>query len=166
MECTRLAEALDLKTSEIDDCAQGIVAELAAEGLPLELRQLEGSWQLCTATRYAPVIRRALEIKRNIPLSAAAMEVLAIIAYNQPVSRSFLEQVRGVDSASVVNSLVDKALVEEAGRMDLPGRPIAYRTTAGFLRCFGLTSLSQLPVIAQDPVDAQGEPEEQLTFQQ
>lgn len=165
MEATRLAEALDIRTAEIDDCAEGISAELHAEGLPLELRRLEGSWQLCTATQYAPVIRKALEIKRNIPLSAAAMEVLAIIAYNQPVSRSFLEQVRGVDSSSVVVSLVDKGLVEEAGRMDLPGRPIAYRTTAGFLRCFGLASLGDLPVITEDQEEpVPEEPEEQLSF--
>lgn len=165
MEATRLAEALDIRTSEIDDCAVGISAELAAEGLPLELRHLEGSWQLCTAAQFAPIIRKALEIRRNIPLSAAAMEVLAIIAYNQPVSRGFVEQVRGVDSSSVVVSLVDKGLAEEAGRMDLPGRPIAYRTTAGFLRCFGLSSLGDLPVIAEEQEEyTSDEPEEQLTF--
>lgn len=166
MEITRLAEALDIRTVEIEDCAECIAAELTATGLPLELRRLESSYQLCTATTYAPVIRKALEIKRNIPLSAAAMEVLAIIAYNQPVSRSFLEQVRGVDSSSVVTSLVEKGLIEEAGRMDLPGRPIAYRTTSNFLRCFGLAGLDQLPEIEEDQeTDASQEPEEQLSFQ-
>ena len=75
------------------------------------------------------------------------MEVLAIIAYNQPVTRAFVEQIRGVDSSSAVNSLVARDLVEEAGRLELPGRPIAYRTTANFLRCFGLQSLEQLPDI-------------------
>ncbi|MEG2073776.1 MAG: SMC-Scp complex subunit ScpB [Angelakisella sp.] len=167
METSRLAEALEIHTSEVEDCADGISAELAAEGLPLVLRKLEDSYQLCTATQFAAVIRKALEIRRNIPLSAAAMEVLAIIAYNQPVSRSFLEQVRGVDSSSVVVSLVEKGLVEEAGRMDLPGRPIAYRTTAGFLRCFGLAGLSELPVIEDEPEEAAPvEAEEQLTFGQ
>lgn len=165
MEASRLAEALDIRTTEVDDCAEGISAEMAAEGLPLELRKLENSYQLCTATAFAGVIRKALEIRRNIPLSAAAMEVLAIIAYNQPVSRGFVEQVRGVDSSSVVMSLVDKGLAEEAGRMDLPGRPIAYRTTAGFLRCFGLAGLSELPIIEDEPEETHAdEPEEQLTF--
>ena len=98
------------------------------------------------------------------------MEVLAIIAYNQPVTRAFVEQIRGVDSSSAVNSLVVRDLVEEAGRLELPGRPIAYRTTANFLRCFGLQSLDELPDIttaaqAQEqleqlsltPADGQGE---------
>ena len=116
------------------------------------------------------IIRRALEIKKNIPLSQAAMEVLSIVAYNEPVTKSFIEQIRGIDSSSVVNSLVEKGLVEEAGRLELPGRPISYRTTANFLRCFGLQSLDELPDItaaaqAQEqleqlsltPADGQGE---------
>lgn len=111
-----------------------------------------------------------LSQKRSTPLSQSAMEVLAIIAYNQPVTRAFVEQIRGVDSSSAVNSLVVRDLVEEAGRLELPGRPIAYRTTANFLRCFGLQSLDELPDItaaaqAQEqleqlsltPADGQGE---------
>ena len=78
------------------------------------------------------------------------MEVLAIIAYNQPVSKSFVEQVRGVESSQIVNNLVDKGLVEEAGRLDIPGKPIAYKTTIHFLRCFGLKSLENLPPLPDD----------------
>ena len=90
--------------------------------------------------------------------------VLAVVAYNQPVTRSFIEQVRGVDSSSVVASLEEKGLIEEAGRMELPGRPVAFRTTAAFLRCFGLSDLSELPEL-QPPEEAEEtEEEEQLGF--
>ena len=95
-------------------------------------------------------MRRALDTRRNTPLSPAALEVLAIIAYNQPVSRSFIEQVRGVDSSSTVQTLLQKGLVEEAGRLDLPGRPISFRTTDVFLRTFGISSLAQLPPLHGD----------------
>lgn len=95
------------------------------------------------------MIREALEVKNNTPLSQAALEVLAIIAYNQPVTKSFVEQIRGVDSSSVVNSLVAKGLVQEMGRLEIPGRPISYGTTEHFLRCFGMQSIETLPKIPQ-----------------
>ena len=98
---------------------------------------------------YQMVIREALEVKNNTPLSQAALEVLAIIAYNQPVTKSFVEQIRGVDSSSVVNSLVAKGLVQEMGRLEIPGRPISYGTTEHFLRCFGMQSIETLPKIPQ-----------------
>jgi segregation and condensation protein B len=90
-----------------------------------------------------------MDIRRNTPLSQAAMEVLAIIAYNQPVTRPFVEQVRGVDCSAVVQGLQQKGLIEEKGRMDLPGRPLLYGTTSNFLRCFGISSLDQLPPLPQ-----------------
>ena len=108
---------------------------------------LDQSYQMVTREEYAAVIREALEVKNNTPLSQAALEVLAIIAYNQPVSRAFIEQVRGVDSSSSVSGLLEKGLIEEAGRLDLPGRPVAFRTTDVFLRCFGLSSLEDLPPV-------------------
>ncbi|MEI3578906.1 MAG: SMC-Scp complex subunit ScpB [Acutalibacteraceae bacterium] len=122
---------------------------LAGAGLPFELLELEENVQLATAEEYGELIRSVLSQKRSTPLSQSAMEVLAIIAYNQPVTRAFVEQIRGVDSSSAVNSLVVRDLVEEAGRLELPGRPIAYRTTANFLRCFGLQSLDELPDITR-----------------
>ena len=126
----------------------------------VEVLQLGDSYQMVTVTEYAGYIRTALEIKRNQPLSQAALEVLAIIAYNQPVTKSFVEQVRGVDSSSVVNTLVEKELVEEHGRLELPGRPVAYVTTDSFLRCFGLQSLENLPTLPTDATDsAPAEPE-------
>ena len=144
--------------------APGYKAREQAASVPLELRRLENSWQLCTIAGYDTVIRTALELRSNTPLSNAAMEVLAVVAYNQPVTRSFIEQVRGVDSSSVVASLEEKGLIEEAGRMELPGRPVAFRTTAAFLRCFGLSDLSELPEL-QPPEEAEEtEEEEQLGF--
>jgi segregation and condensation protein B len=86
-----------------------------------------------------------LEIKRNTPLSQAAFEVLAVVAYNQPITKSYIEQVRGVDCSGVISSLCQKKLIEEKGRLDLPGRPLIYGTTDRFLRCFSLNSLEDLP---------------------
>ena len=105
---------------------------------------------LVTDEDVADIVKSALSIKKSAPLSAAAMETLAIIAYNQPVSRAFIEQVRGIDSTSSVQTLITKGLVEKAGRLDIPGHPLSYRTTGVFLRSFGLDSLSQLPKIKSD----------------
>ena len=105
---------------------------------------------LVTDEDVADIVKSALSIKKSAPLSAAAMETLAIIAYNQPVSRAFIEQVRGIDSTSSVQTLITKGLVEEAGRLDIPGHPLSYRTTGVFLRSLGLDSLSQLPKIKSD----------------
>ena len=105
--------------------------------------------RLQRSTRFAEaeITWRGRQWLLSMPLSPAALEVLAIIAYNQPVSRSFIEQVRGVDSSSSVSGLLEKGLIEEAGRLDLPGRPVAFRTTDVFLRCFGLPSLEDLPPV-------------------
>ena len=108
---------------------------------------LNTHWQLATKTEFAECVRRVLDTRRSIPLGPAAMETLTVIAYNQPVSRAFIEQVRGVDSSSSVSGLLEKGLIEEAGRLDLPGRPVAFRTTDVFLRCFGLSNLEDLPPV-------------------
>ena len=111
----------------------------------LRIIRLNDGFQISTRPEYSGYIKSALETRRQQPLSQAAMETLSIIAYNQPVTKSFVEQVRGIDSSSVVNTLVERDLLEEAGRLDLPGRPVAYRTTDTFLRCFGISSLRELP---------------------
>ena len=185
LETDRLAESLAISHAEAAEQCVLLQQRLAESDLPLELRRLENSWQLCTLTGYDTVIRTALELRSNAPLSNAAMEVLAVIAYNQPVTRSFIEQVRGVDSSSVVASLeekglieeagrvdssasvsglLEKGLIEEAGRLDLPGRPVAFRTTAAFLRCFGLSDLSELPELQPPEENGETEEEEQLGF--
>lgn len=110
---------------------------------------LDGKFQMTARLSYSPLVRQALEIKRNTPLSPAAFEVLAVIAYNQPATKAFADQVRGVDCGGVINSLCQKGLIEEKGRLDLPGRPLVYGTTDAFLRCFCLQSLSDLPPLPQ-----------------
>jgi segregation and condensation protein B len=99
---------------------------------------------------YAPQIRTVMDLRRNTPLSQAALEVLAVVAYNQPVTKAFVEQVRGVDCSGVIGSLTTKGLVEEKGRLELPGRPLLYGTTEHFLRCFNIASLDELPPLPED----------------
>lgn len=115
----------------------------------LTVLKLGNCYQLAVKSDFIEYVRAAMETKRMTPLSPAAMEVLTIIAYNQPVTKGFVEHVRGIDSSSVVNSLVEKNLLEEAGRLDVPGRPIAYKTTPAFLRCFQLSSIDELPPLPE-----------------
>lgn len=159
-EIGRIAQALEIEPSTVLRHVSKIRAEIELSGMPFELLRLDDKLQLCTKDEFAAAIRSALELRRNAPLSQAALEVLAIIAYNQPVTKAFVEQVRGVDSAGVVTSLVDKQLIEEAGRLELPGRPISYRTTANFLRCFQLESLDNLPPLPAGGAAQEDTPEE------
>lgn len=119
--------------------------KLDTEDSGICLLQLDTKYQLCSKKEFVEEIRTVLDLKRNAPLSQAAFEVLAIIAYNQPITKPYIEQIRGVDCSGVVNTLCQKELVEEKGRLDVPGRPVLYGTTANFLRCFSLNSLEELP---------------------
>lgn len=141
----RLAAVLEVEEDVVSRLLYALRDEYEAEDRGLTLLMLEDRWQLATKPAYGTYIKTILDTRRNTPLTPAAMETLAVIAYNQPVSRSFIEQVRGVDSASPVQTLLQKGLIEEAGRLDLPGRPIAFATTDVFLRTFGLASLAELP---------------------
>ena len=154
MEAERLAEALGAEPDAVRETAAALGAHLDETCSAMQLLTLGDSFQLTTRAEFAEQIRAALEVKRNTPLSNAAMEALTIIAYNQPVTKGFVERVRGVDSGSVVNTLVERGLLEEAGRIEVPGRPVTYRTTAHFLRTFGLQSLAELP-----PLPTSGEPD-------
>jgi len=118
----------------------------------ITLLTFDDSCQFCTREQFAPYIREALGIRRGGNLSASSMEVLAIVAYNQPVTRAFIDTVRGVDSAYAVGSLLDKQLIEACGRLDAPGRPMLYGTTENFLRVFGINSLSDLPEVEPLPI--------------
>lgn len=113
----------------------------------IEILRLGQSYQLATREEFSPVIKKILDTRRDTPLSAAAMEALAVVAYNQPVTKNFVEQVRGVDSSGVINTLTERGLLEEAGRLDLPGRPVTFATTEHFLRCFGMEDITQLPTL-------------------
>ncbi len=148
----RLAEACGLEEELIPKLITLLNDRYEAGPSALHVLQLENCYQLCTRPAFAEPIKKAFETKRTAPLSNAAMEALTIVAYNQPVTKSFVENVRGIDSSSVINNLVEKDLLEEAGRLDVPGKPIAYRTTSRFLRCFGLRSLEDLPPLpGKDP---------------
>ncbi len=150
VEQDKLCEALEIPPKDLERVIYSLGDRL--EGTAFMVLTLGTAYQLCTRPQYGPFIQKALDASRNVQLSQAAMEVLAIVAYNQPVTKSFVEQVRGVDSSGVMTNLVAKALIEEAGRLDLPGRPLSYRTTPNFLRCFGLESLEGLPPISHDGV--------------
>ena len=115
--------------------------------------KLGNSCQMVSCKEYAPQIRKVMDLRRNTPLSQAALEVLAVVAYNQPVTKAFIEQVRGVDCSGVLGSLSSKGLVEEKGRLELPGRPLLYGTTENFLRCFNLSSLDELPPLPENDED-------------
>ena len=128
------------------------------------LLTFEKECQLCTKAEYISYIREALGIRRNGNLSTSSIETLAIIAYNQPVTRSYIDTVRGVDSSYAVSSLLERGLIEAKGRLDAPGRPMLYGTSVNFLRCFGFSSLSELPgVNSEEVVELMSRMEAQLT---
>lgn len=143
----KIAEAMEVHRSVVYTMLELLQKEYDKPERGLSLLQLGDKWQISTKPTLQEPVKRVLDNRRNTPLSQAALEVLAIVAYNQPVSRGFIEQVRGVDSSSTLTKLMEKGLVEEAGRLDLPGRPISFRTTEVFLRTFGLATLEQLPPI-------------------
>lgn len=146
VETERLADALRLSVRDTKELLHGLQQRYDEQESGLAILHFEPDrWQMTTRPYYGEVVKRVLDTRRNAPLSPAALEVLAVIAYNQPVSRSFIEQVRGVDSSSTVTKLLEKGLIEEAGRLDLPGRPVAFQTTDTFLRVFGLGGLKDLP---------------------
>ena len=147
MRYDKLGELLGLSTKDIKTLVRSMADHFAEQDTHhgIQLLLYPTTCQLATKERYAPYIREALGIRRGGNLSASSMEVLAVVAYNQPVTRSYIDLVRGVDSSYAVNSLLDKGLIEAAGRLDAPGRPMLYVTTDKFLRVFGLNALDELP---------------------
>ena len=145
----RLAEVLELDEETALRLAEDLKNDYNTRPGGLGIVRLDDRYQMVTRRDYAEYIRKTMDIRRNTPLSQAAMEGLAIVAYNQPVTRAFIEQVRGVDCGAVVQGLAAKNLIEEKGRLELPGRPLLYGTTADFLRCFGVSSLNELPPLPQ-----------------
>lgn len=141
----RICLTLELDKATVEALCQRLADQYSYERRGLRLLRMEGSYQLCTAAEYAPLIRKAFESRKPAKLSQPALEVLAIIAYYQPVTRAYIDQVRGVDSSYTVGLLLERELIEEAGRLAVPGRPIQYRTTKNFLRSFSLSSLDELP---------------------
>lgn len=154
---SRLADALELSIPDAQKILNRLAQALDDRGSGVCLKQLGDRYQLCTRVEYAEEVRSVLESRRNTPLSQASFEVLAVVAYNQPVTKAFVEQVRGVDCSGVISTLCQKGLIEERGRLDLPGKPIVYGTTPAFLRCFCISSLEELPPLPQSGEPAESE---------
>ena len=143
----RICMALDMDRETVETVLQSLMDYYAYERRGIRVLHIEDSWQMCSAPEYADTIRKAFEIRKPAKLSQPALEVLTIIAYYQPTTRAFVDQIRGVDSAYTMGLLQERKLIEECGRLQVPGRPHLYRTTKQFLRAFHLTSLNDLPEI-------------------
>ena len=155
VQIDRICTALDLDRPTAERILQKLMDYYAYERRGIRLLRMEDSWQLCSAPDYADVIRRAFEIRKPAKLSQPALEVLTIIAYYQPTTRAYVDQIRGVDSSYTVGLLLDRHLIEECGRLQVPGRPRLYRTTQTFLRAFHLNSLDDLPEMPGMETDGQ-----------
>lgn len=152
----RLCVCLDADRKTVDLVAQQLRDEYSFQHRGIRLVELDGSYQLCSAPEYADYVRRTLEGRRPARLSQSALEVLSVIAYFQPVTRAYVDQVRGVDSSYTVGLLLERDLIEECGRLAVPGRPILYRTTKNFLRSFNISGLDELPELPDvTPEDGQ-----------
>ena len=158
MAFDKLAEALETRVEYIPIILEELQNRYKERDTAIEVVIMKDYAELCTKSFYGDIVRKALEIRKNQPLSKAALEVLAVIAYNQPTTRAFVEKVRGVESPSVVATLAEKGLIEECGRLDTPGRPVLYATTPVFLRTFGLASIEELgPAPNIEGMEALGE---------
>lgn len=146
----RFSQVFDITPEKVVKVMEALEKRLNEQKSGLELLRLDNTYQLATKAEYADYIKKMFDIRRRTPLSPAALEVLAVVAYNQPVTKSFIEQVRGVDCSGVVTTLVEKGLIEECGRLELPGKPLLYGTTKNFLRCFGINDLSELPPLPKN----------------
>ena len=147
VQVDRICVALDIDRPTVEQLLQKLMDYYAYERRGIRLLKIDDSWQLCSAPEYADYIRRTLEQRKPPRLSQPALEVLAIVAYFQPVTRAYVDQVRGVDSAYTVTTLLERGLIESCGKLDAPGRPSLYRTSALFLRTMGMQSLDELPVL-------------------
>ena len=145
VQIDRICTALDLDRPTTERILQKLMDYYAYERRGIRLLRMEDSWQLCSSPDYADVIRKAFEIRKPAKLSQPALEVLTIIAYYQPTTRAYIDQIRGVDSSYTVGLLLERRMIEECGTLQVPGRPRLYRTTKEFLRAFHLNTLEDLP---------------------
>ena len=141
----RISLVLGVPEQDVFDCADKLAEEYETEGRGIRLLRLDKSLQMCSAPQYARQIARVIEHRAPPKLSPPALETLAVVAYFQPVTRAYVDEVRGVDSSYTVSSLVEKGLIEPTGRLEAPGRPTLYKTTEAFLRVMGVSELSELP---------------------
>ena len=155
VELSRLAMTLEADEKDVQQAVETLADELAYNRRGIRILKLEKGYQMVSSGEMADYITRALETRKPPKLSSSQLEALTIIAYYQPATKAMVEQIRGVDSSYSIGALLNKKLIEEAGRLNVPGRPIQYKTTPDFLRTFGISSLEELPAI--DKVDL-GEP--------
>lgn len=151
---TQIAIALDIDIKDVDEAVAELKKEYDSVHRGFTIINVDDGYQICSRPEYYSFIQVILGEQRRQALSNAAMETLAIIAYKQPITKSGIEYIRGINSDSAVNRLVERCLVEERGRLNAPGRPILYGTTVDFLRCFGLNNLSELPYVNLDQIAA------------
>lgn len=150
VERERIARSLEITPEKVDEAVLALLDEYSSAERGITIIRLDDSYQMTSRKEYAEQIRTVMDSRRNTPLSQAALEVLAVVAYNQPVTKAFVEQIRGVDCSGVIGSLTTKGLIEEKGRLELPGRPLLYGTTENFLRCFNVSSLDELPALPEE----------------
>ena len=150
----RLVSSLRLEKDVVVNILEELVRKYSKSDRGLTIVRMNNSYQMCTKPEYAPYIRKVMDLTRKLPLSNTSMEVLTIIAYNQPITRNYVEKLRGVDCTSLINNLLNKDLIEESGRLEVPGRPVLYKTTLNFLKCFGLDTLDDLPLILPGTVSS------------
>lgn len=170
VEISRLAMALEADEKDVESAADALADELSFNRRGIRILRLENGYQMVSSGEMADYVTKALETRKPPKLSASQLEVLTIIAYYQPATKAMVEQLRGVDSAYSIGALLNKKLIEDAGRLNVPGRPIQYKTTPDFLRTFGLSSLEELPPIEKvdlsEPVAVQEQNPDQLTMEE
>lgn len=149
LEIDRIAEILGIDAENAESLVLNLAAKYDDTNSGIRIVKMDKKYQICTRKEFAEQVRDILDMKKNAPLSQAAFEVLAVVAYNQPITKAYIEQVRGVDCSGVISTLCQKGLIEEVGRLELPGRPLIYGTTAEFLKCFCINSLEDLPDIPE-----------------
>ena len=147
VEVSRLSASLEVDEKDVVSAAEELVSTLAFERRGIRVIKLDNAYQMVSSGEMADFVTKALETRKPPKLSASQLETLTIVAYYQPATKAMVEQIRGVDSSYSVSALLNKKLIEEAGRLNVPGRPIQYKTTPDFLRTFGLASLEELPPI-------------------
>ena len=147
IEISRLAMTLEVDEADVIEAADALANELAFNRRGIRILRLDSGYQMASSGEMADLITKALETRKPPKLSSSQLEALTIIAYYQPATKAMVEQIRGVDSSYSIGALINKKLIEEAGRLNVPGRPIQYKTTPDFLRTFGISSLEELPEI-------------------
>ena len=147
VELSRLAHATECDEEEVAEAVRVLMDRLAFERRGIRVVCLDKAYQMCSSGEFSAYVTKALETRKPPKLSGSQLETLTIVAYYQPATKAYIEQIRGVDSSYSVGALLNKHLIEECGRLNVPGRPILYRTTPDFLRTFGLSSLDELPEI-------------------